>query len=72
VGVVRTTLQDPRPCQHSIFDFAVEFYFYLQYDSHDDAMLDLMGDSLRRFHHSKNVFQQFRAANRLAAEAKER
>jgi hypothetical protein len=68
VGVVRNTLQDPSPSQRSVFDRVVEcsrslieFYFYCQYDSHDDEKLDLMDHALRRFHDSKDVFQQFRA-----------
>ena len=79
VGVIHNALWDPSPSQHSIFDRAVEcshslieFYFYCQYDSHDDEMLDLMDDALHHFHDSKDVFQQFRAGKRLAAEAKER
>jgi hypothetical protein len=79
VGVVRNALRDPSPSQRSVFDRAVEcsrslieFYFYCQYDSHDDETLDLMDNALRRFHDSKDVFQQFRAGKRLAAEAKER
>ncbi|KAF8247426.1 hypothetical protein K440DRAFT_643845 [Wilcoxina mikolae CBS 423.85] len=79
VGVLRNALRDPSPSQCSVFDRAVEysrslieFYFYCQYDCHDDETLDLMDNYLCRFHDSKDVFQQFRAGTRLAAEAKQR
>lgn len=77
VGVLRNALRDPEPSQRSIFDRAiqctralVEFYFYCQYDSHDEETLDLMENALRRFHDYKDVFRQFRAGKRLTAEAK--
>ncbi|KAF8533564.1 hypothetical protein BDD12DRAFT_760152, partial [Trichophaea hybrida] len=50
----------------------IKFYFYCQYDSHDDETLDLMDNALHCFHNSQDVFQQFRLGKRLAAEAKER
>jgi hypothetical protein len=78
-GVVRNALRDPSPSQRDVFERAVEctrslieFYFYCQYDSHDDETLNLMENALRCFHDTKNVFQQFRASKRVAAEAKER
>ncbi|KAF8243997.1 hypothetical protein K440DRAFT_560120 [Wilcoxina mikolae CBS 423.85] len=68
VGVVCNGLRDPSPFRRSVFDrpvecsrFLIEFYFYCQYDSHDDEMLDLMDNVLRHFHDLKDVFQQFRA-----------
>ena len=68
VGVVRNALWDPSPSQCSVFDRAVEcsrslieFYFYRQYESHDDETQDLMDNALHCFHDSKDVFQQFRA-----------
>ena len=79
VGVIQNALQNPSPTQRCIFDRAVEwshslieFYFYCQYDSYDDEMLDLMDDTLHRFHNLKDVGQQFRAGKWLAAEDKER
>ena len=79
VGVTRNALRDPSPIQRASFESAVEctrslveFYMYCQYDSHDGDTLNLMEDSLRRFHHTKGVFLQYRAGKRLAAEAKER
>jgi len=38
----------------------VEFYFFSQYDSHDQQTLGLMSTTLRDFHHFKDVFRQFR------------
>lgn len=79
VGVVRNTLRDPTPKQREAFERVVEctrslieFYFYAQYDSHDEETLDLMDNALCCFHDTKGVFQQFRAGKRLTAEANKR
>lgn len=79
VGVVRNALRDPAPTQRDVFERAVEctrslieFYFYAQYDSHDEETLDLMENALRCFHDSKSVFKQFRASKKLTAEANKR
>ncbi|KAF8539058.1 hypothetical protein BDD12DRAFT_805651 [Trichophaea hybrida] len=78
VGVVRNAMRDASPSHRSDFDHVVEcsrshieLYFYCQYDCHDNEMLDLMDNALRRFHTSKAVSQQFRAGQQLAAEAEE-
>ncbi len=77
VAVLRNALRNPSASQRTVFDRAiecsralVEFYFYCQYDSHDNETLNLMDNALRRFHDSKDVFLQFRAGKKLTAEGK--
>ena len=79
VGVTRNTLRNPNSAQKALFESAVEctrslveFYMYCQYDSHDTDTLNLMEDALRRFHHTKWVFLQYRAGKRLTAEARDK
>ena len=79
VAVMCNALRNPTPGQKVPFESAVEctralveFYMYCQYESHNEDTLNLIDDSLRRFHSTKDVVLQFRACKRLAAEAKDR
>ena len=79
VGVRCNTLRNPNLAQKALFESAmqcthslVEFYMYYQYDLHDTDTLNLMADALRRFHHTKCVFLQYRAGKRLMAEARDK
>ena len=79
VGVVHNALRDPTSTQRDAFERAVEctrslieFYFYSQYNSHDEETLNLMDNALLCFHDAKGVFQQFRASKRLTAESNKR
>jgi hypothetical protein len=77
VAVLRCALHAPSASQRGVFNQAiecsralVEFYFYSQYDSHDEQTLGLMSTALRNFHHFKEVFRQFRAGKRVTQEGK--
>jgi Plavaka transposase len=79
IGVLRNALRTPSASQRGVFNQAiecsralVEFYFYSQYESHDEQTLALMSAALRDFHHSKNVFRQFRAGKKITQEGKAR
>ena len=79
VGVTRNALRNPTAAEKAPFESVVEctraligFYMYCQYESHDEDMLNLMENALRRFHETKGVFLQFRIGKRLAAEAKDK
>ena len=79
VGVTRNMLRNPNLAQKALFKSAVEctrslveFYMHCQYDSHDKDTLNLMEDALRRFHHTKWVFLQYRAGKRLMAEGRDK
>jgi len=79
LGVTRNALRNPTAGERAAFESAlectralVEFYMYCQYNSHDEDTLNLMEDALRHFHDTKDVFLQFRAGKRIAAEARER
>jgi hypothetical protein len=45
----------------------LEFYMYARYNSHDDATLSNIEDTLRRFHTLKDVFLLGRAVNDVRA-----
>ena len=77
VTVLRCALHALSVSQRGVFNQAiecsralVEFYFYSQYDSHDEQTLGLMSTALRNFHHFKDVFRQFRAGKRVTQEGK--
>ena len=77
VGVLRSALGGPSASQRSVFDEAiecsralVEFYFYCQYESHDEETLSCMAGALQRFHSYKGVIRQFRAGKRVTVEGK--
>ena len=79
VAVLRCALRAPSASQRDVFKQAiecsralVEFYFYSQYDSHDEQTLGLMSTALQGFHNSKDVFRQFRAGKRVTEEGKAR
>jgi hypothetical protein len=79
IAVLRCALRAPSASQRGVFNQAiecsralVEFYFYSQYDSHDEETLGLMSTALRNFHHFKDVFRQFRAGKRVTQEGKAR
>jgi hypothetical protein len=78
VAVLRCALRTPSPSQRGVFDDAigccralVEFYFYAQYESHDEETLGLMDDALKRFHIFKRVFRQFRVSKKVTQDGKE-
>jgi hypothetical protein len=78
VGVLRCALRTPSPSQRGVFNEAieccralVEFYFYAQYESHDEETLGLMDEALKRFHTFKRVFRQFRVTKKVTHEGKE-
>jgi len=77
VAILRCALYVPSTSQCDVFNQAIEcsralvdFYFYSQYDSHDEQTLGLMSTALRNFHHFKDVFRQFRASKRVTQEDK--
>ena len=79
VAILRCALRAPSASQRGIFNQAiecsralVEFYFYSQYDSHDEQTLGLMSTALRDFHHFKDVFRQFRAGKSVTQKGKAR
>jgi len=47
----------------------LEFYMYARYDSHDDATLSHMEDTLRRFYTLNDVFLLGRAGKKVKAKA---
>ena len=49
----------------------MEFYFYAQYESHDEETLGLMDEALKRFHTFKRVFCQFRVTKKVTDQGKE-
>ena len=49
----------------------MEFYFYAQYESHDEETLGLMDEALKCFHTSKHVFRQFRVTKKVSDQGKE-
>jgi hypothetical protein len=72
VAVLRCALYAPSASQRGVFNHAIEcsgavgeFYFYFQYDSHDEQTLGLITIALRNFHHFKDVFRQFCAGKRV-------
>jgi len=79
VAILRCALRAPSASQHGIFNQAIEcsrvlgeFYFYSQYDTHDEQTLGLMSTALRDFHHFKDVFCHFRAGKSVTQEGKAR
>jgi len=77
VTILRCALHMPSASQRGIFNQViecsralVEFYFYSQYDSHDEQTLELMSTALQHFHHFKDVFRQFRAGKSVTQEGK--
>ena len=77
VAILSCALRAPFASQRDVFNQAiecsralVEFYFYSQYNSHDEQTLGLMSTALRNFHHFKDVFCQFRASKRVPQEGK--
>jgi len=77
IAVLRCALRAPSASQRRIFNQAIEcsgalvrFYFYSQYDSHDEQTLGLMSTTQWDFHHFKDVFRQFRASKSVAQEGK--
>jgi hypothetical protein len=78
LAVLRNALRAPTPAERGIFNRAIlcsrallEFFFYSSYTSHDQATLDLMENTLRRFHATKDVFLRYRAGKGVAAGATE-
>jgi len=78
VGVLRCALRNPSPSQRGVFNESikccrtlVEFYFYAQYESHDEERLGLMDEALKHFHISKRVFRQFRVTKKVTDQGKE-
>jgi len=79
VAVIHCALRAPSASLQDVFKQAiegsralVEFYFYSEYDSHDEQTLGLMSTALQGFHNSKDVFRQFRASKRVTEEGKAR
>jgi hypothetical protein len=77
--VLRNAPHGPTPAQRGVFDCAIlcmralpEFIFYSSYTSHDEATLNMMDNTLRRFHQYRDVFLQYRAGKRVAAGAHDR
>jgi len=77
VTILRCALRTPSASQCDVFNQAiecsralVEFYFYFQYDLHDEQILGLMSTALQNFHHFKDVFRQFRNSKRVTQEGK--
>jgi len=77
VGVLCCALRNPCPSQCGVFNEAieccralVEFYFYAQYESHDEETLGLMDKVVKRFHISKRVFRQFRVSKKVPDQGK--
>jgi len=63
LGVVTQSPQEGSPAPRPMFICAIEctpalleFYMYARYESHNDATLSYMEDSLRRVYTSKDVF----------------
>jgi len=74
VAVLRCALRAPSPSKCGILTTqwsAAEFYFYAQYDSHDEEVFSLMDDAQKRFHTSKRVFRQFRVTKKVTHQGKE-
>ena len=74
LGVVTQSLRGGSPTQRPIFNCAIEctralleFYMYARYESHDDATLSYMEDTLHRFHTFKDVFLLGRASKKVKA-----
>ena len=64
VAVLHCALHAPSTSQRDVFNQAiecsrafVEFYFYSQYDSHNEQTLGPMSTALQNFHHFKDVFR---------------
>jgi len=66
VAILHCAQHVPSVSQRDIFKQAIEcsralmeFYFYSQYDSHNEQTLGLMSTALQGFNNSKDVFRQF-------------
>jgi len=75
VAVLHCARRAPSASLRDVFNQAiecsqafVEFYFYSQYDSHNEQTLGLMSTALQNFHHFKDVFRQFGAGKRVTQE----
>jgi len=78
VGVLHCALRNPSPPKRGIFKEAIEccqalmeFYFYAQFESHDEVTLGLMDEALKCFHIWERIFCQFQVTKKVTDQGKE-